>query len=80
MSEILKKLGEVLEDRKTKASSESYVSSLYDKGIGEICDKVDEESKELIIALKTESNDRIVGLGEHIPGFLSQSFSDRLAS
>ena len=34
MSEILKKLGEVLEDRKTKASSESYVSSLYDKGIG----------------------------------------------
>ena len=60
MSEILKKLGEVLEDRKTKASSESYVSSLYDKGIGEICDKVDEESKELINALKTESNDRIV--------------------
>ena len=60
MSEILKKLGEVLEDRKTKVPSESYVSSLYDKGIGKICDKVDEESKELINALKTESNDRIV--------------------
>ena len=29
---------------------------------------------------KNESNNRIVGLGEHIPGFLSQSFSDRLAS
>ena len=60
MSEILKKLGQVLEDRKKKSSSESYVSSLYEKGIGKICDKVDEESKELVYALKNESNDRIV--------------------
>ena len=60
MSEILKKLGQVLEDRKKKSSSESYVSSLYEKGIGKICDKVDEESTELIYALKNESNDRIV--------------------
>ena len=29
---------------------------------------------------KYESSNRIVGLGEHTPGFLSQSFSDRLAS
>ena len=60
MSEILKKLDQVLEDRKTKSSRESYVSSLYEKGIGKICDKVDEESKELINALKTESNERII--------------------
>ena len=57
MSEILKKLGEVLEDRKTTSSDPMF--SLYDKGIGKICDKVDEESKELINALKTESNDRM---------------------
>tara|TARA_B100000989_G_scaffold15093_1_gene10080 strand:+ start:4326 stop:4643 length:318 start_codon:yes stop_codon:yes gene_type:complete len=60
MSEILKKLDQVLEDRKTKSSRESYVSSLYEQGIGKICDKVDEESKELINALKTESNERII--------------------
>ena len=29
---------------------------------------------------KYENNNRIVGLGEHTPGFLSQSFSDRLVS
>ncbi len=29
---------------------------------------------------KTESSNRIIGLGEHTPGFLSQSFNDRLAS
>ena len=29
---------------------------------------------------KYESGNRIIGLGEHTPGFLSQSFSDRLAS
>ena len=27
-----------------------------------------------------ENNNRIIGLGEHTPGFLSQSFNDRLAS
>ena len=29
---------------------------------------------------KSENNNRIIGLGEHTPGFLSQSFNDRLAS
>ena len=29
---------------------------------------------------KYENSNTIVGLGEHTPGFLSQSFSDRLAS
>ena len=29
---------------------------------------------------KYENSNTIVGLGEHTPGFLSQSFNDRLAS
>jgi ATP-dependent RNA helicase RhlE len=29
---------------------------------------------------KSENNNRIIGLGEHTPVFLSQSFNDRLAS
>ena len=29
---------------------------------------------------KSESGNKIIGLGEHTPGFLSQSFNDRLAS
>jgi len=31
-------------------------------------------------AQKSESGKKIIGLGEHTPGFLSQSFNDRLAS
>ena len=30
--------------------------------------------------IKSENNNSIIGLGEHTPGFLSQSFNDRLVS
>jgi hypothetical protein len=29
---------------------------------------------------KSENNNRLLGLGEHTPDFLSQSFNDRLVS
>ena len=38
------------------------------------------KSKNIKKNQKTESSNRIIGLGEHTPGFLSQSFNDRLAS
>ena len=38
------------------------------------------KSKNIKKNQKTENSNRIIGLGEHTPGFLSQSFSDRLAS
>ena len=60
MTDILKKLSLILEDRKTKSSGESYVSSLYVKGLDHTCKKIEEESIELIDALKNESNERII--------------------
>ena len=60
MTDILKKLSLILEDRKTKSSGESYVSSLYVRGLDHTCKKIEEESIELIDALKNESNERII--------------------
>jgi len=60
MTDILKKLNLILEDRKNKTSKESYVSSLYDKGLSHVCDKIDEEAEELMTAVKNESNKRII--------------------
>ena len=60
MTDILKKLNLVLEDRKSKNSEESYVSSLYKKGLDYTCGKIEEEADELINALKNEKKERIV--------------------
>ena len=43
-----------------KAFKASYVSSLYHKGLEHTCSKINEESEELIHALKNENNERIV--------------------
>ncbi|MDA7842221.1 phosphoribosyl-ATP diphosphatase [Gammaproteobacteria bacterium] len=60
MNDIFEKLGLILKDRKSKSPESSYVSSLYDKGLDHTCSKINEESEELIHALKNESNERIV--------------------
>lgn len=52
MSEILKQLDEVLQNRKTESPDSSYVSSLYDKGLDKILKKVGEEATETIMAAK----------------------------
>ena len=52
MSDILYKLDEVLKQRKAADSSESYVSSLHEKGLNEILEKVGEEAVEAILAGK----------------------------
>ena len=60
MTDIFEKLNLILEDRKDKSPSESYVSSLYEKGLNHTCEKINEESIELIEAIKKESNKRII--------------------
>ena len=52
MSDILKQLDEVLEARKSQNADESYVASLYAKGIDKILKKVGEEATETIMAAK----------------------------
>lgn len=52
MSEVLDRLQEVLEARKTASPETSYVASLHAKGLNKILEKVGEESVETILAAK----------------------------
>lgn len=52
MSDILKALGEVLEQRKLATADDSYVASLHHKGLNKILEKVGEEATETILAAK----------------------------
>ena len=52
MSDVLTKLAQVLEQRKTADSDDSYVASLFTKGLNKILEKVGEEANETILAAK----------------------------
>lgn len=52
MSDILKALDGVLDERKSASPDSSYVSSLYHKGLNKILEKVGEEATETILAAK----------------------------
>lgn len=52
MSDILKALDQVLQERKSAAPETSYVAGLYHKGLNKILEKVGEEATEMIIAAK----------------------------
>lgn len=52
MSDILNRLAELLEQRKSADPSVSYVAKLYAKGMDSILKKVGEEAAETIIAAK----------------------------
>jgi phosphoribosyl-ATP pyrophosphohydrolase len=60
MTDVLKQLTEVLEQRKTAAPDSSYVASLYDKGLDAILKKVGEEATETVIAAKDGDRDKII--------------------
>jgi phosphoribosyl-ATP pyrophosphohydrolase len=60
MDDVLIKLEQVLEQRKSAKADESYVSSLYNKGMDEILKKIAEESTEVIMAAKDGANDKII--------------------
>jgi phosphoribosyl-ATP pyrophosphohydrolase len=60
MSDVLIRLAEVLEARKTADPRSSYVASLYDKGLDAILKKIGEEATETVMAAKDGDSDRIV--------------------
>ena len=60
MSDVLAKLSEVLEARKTAEPDSSYVASLYAKGIDTILKKVGEEATETVIAAKGGNVDEVI--------------------
>ena len=61
---ILKQLAEVLKQRKQSSADDSYVASLYQKGLNKILEKVGEESVETILAARdaeqTGDNSKVV--------------------
>lgn len=60
MSDILKQLSEVLEQRKQADPESSYVASLYDKGLDAILKKIGEEATETVIAAKDGDKSKII--------------------
>ena len=60
MSDVLQQLAEVLESRKQQSADESYVASLYAKGLDTILKKIGEEATETVIAAKSGDKEQII--------------------
>jgi phosphoribosyl-ATP pyrophosphohydrolase len=60
MSDILRELAEILEQRKLESADKSYVASLYAKGLDTILKKIGEEATETVIAGKSGDKQQIV--------------------
>jgi phosphoribosyl-ATP pyrophosphohydrolase/phosphoribosyl-AMP cyclohydrolase len=58
--EILRELYSVLTERKNNLPKGSYTASLFTKGLDKICEKIDEESAEVVQAARKESTQRLV--------------------
>ena len=60
MNDILNRLAELLEQRKSADPSTSYVAKLYARGMDSILKKIGEEATETVIAAKGGNKDEIV--------------------
>jgi phosphoribosyl-ATP pyrophosphohydrolase/phosphoribosyl-AMP cyclohydrolase len=58
---FLFQLEKVIQDRKNNPSDKSYTSSLFQKGINKIAQKVGEEAVEIVIEAKDENDDLFLG-------------------
>ncbi|MFB0907610.1 MAG: phosphoribosyl-ATP diphosphatase, partial [Spirosomataceae bacterium] len=54
-------LRSIIKDRKNNPSEKSYTTSLFDKGINKIAQKVGEEAIELVIEAKDDNKDLFLG-------------------
>ncbi len=59
-TEILEEVFSVIRDRKENPRSDSYVSSLFERGEEQILSKVKEESYELLKAVQDEGDSEVV--------------------
>lgn len=60
MNDVLQQLAEILEQRKQQSADQSYVASLYAKGLDHILKKIGEEATETVIAAKDGDKDKII--------------------
>lgn len=58
--DVLRQLAQILEQRKSQSPDQSYVASLYHKGLDTILKKIGEEATELVIAGKGQDHAQIV--------------------
>jgi len=56
----LSKLAKILEQRKEESAENSYVASLYEKGLDSILKKIGEEATETVMAAKDGNADKII--------------------
>ena len=56
----LEKLETIIDDRKNNPTGSSYTSSLFEKGINKIAQKVGEEAVELVIESKDENKEKFL--------------------
>ena len=61
MSDVLERLADVVESRKTGDPERSYVSRLFAQGLDAILKKIGEEATETVMAAKDGDRLRIVG-------------------
>ncbi len=59
-NDILKRLAEVLDERKNADPDSSYVARLYHKGLDSILKKIGEEATETVMAAKDGEKEKIV--------------------
>ena len=60
MNDVLNRLSELLEQRKSADPQSSYVAKLYAKGMDSILKKVGEEAAETIIAAKNGDKEHLI--------------------
>jgi phosphoribosyl-ATP pyrophosphohydrolase len=60
MSTVLHSLFETIESRKHNPPSGSYTARLFSAGENEILKKIGEEAVEVLIAAKSEGNERVI--------------------
>lgn len=60
MSDILDRLAETLEQRKSADPASSYVAKLYAKGLDTILKKIGEEATETVIAAKDGDKEHLI--------------------
>lgn len=60
MSDVLNRLADLLEERKSADPQSSYVAKLYAKGVDSILKKIGEEAAETIIAAKDGDAEKII--------------------
>ncbi len=58
--DVLTRLAQVLEQRKSADPSKSYVARLFDKGPDAVLKKIGEEATELVMAAKDQDRNKII--------------------